>query len=350
MKLALVVNNILTECSDYTTTLVALTAMGMGHEVWYIGVEQLSYGEDDMVYAKGRRVPEHRYHSIDAFLRTLKSDKAIEERVVLDELDIMWLRNDPAEDVFTRPWAALAGINFARLAMRHGVLVLNDPDGLKKAVNKMYLQYFPEEVRPRAIITREPDDIKHFIQQEGGYAVLKPLSGSGGHNVFLIQPNDKANLNQIIEAISREDYIIAQEYLHAAVHGDTRMFLLNGNPLTSKGKIAAIHRVRSAGEEDMRSNMTAGAIAVKAQLTPEMLEVAEIVRPKLTRDGMFFVGLDVVGNKLMEINVFSPGGLISCEHFEKAKFFREIILSLDKKVGYISHYNRQFDNPEIAML
>ena len=350
MKLALVVNNIFTERFDYTTTLIALTAMDMGHEVWYIGVEQLSYGKDDMVYAKARRVAAQRHCSAAVFLRTLKSDKAIEERVILDKLDILWLRNDPAEDVFTRPWAALAGVNFGRLAMRHGVLVVNDPNGLNKAVNKMYLQYFPEEVRPRAIITRDRDDIKHFIQQEGGNAVLKPLSGSGGHNVFLIQPNDKANLNQIIEAISREDYIIAQEYLHEAVHGDTRMFLLNGNPLSYKGKIAAIHRVRGAAEGDMRSNITAGAMSIKAQVTPAMLEVAEVVRPKLTRDGMFFVGLDIVGNKLMEINVFSPGGVSECEHFEKAKFFREIILSLEKKVRYIRYYNRHFDNPEMAML
>ena len=350
MKLALVVNNIFTECSDYSTTLFALTAMEMGHEVWYIGIEQLSYGENDMVYAKARRVPPHKYYSAAAFLRTLKSEKAIEERVTLDELDIMWLRNDPAQDVYTHSWAAQAGINFGRLAMRHGVLVLNDPDGLSKAVNKMYLQYFPEEVRPRAIMTRDPDDIKHFIQQEGGSAVLKPLSGSGGHNVFLIQPNDQANLNQIIEAVSREDYIIAQEYLHEAKHGDTRMFLLNGKPLSYRGRIAAIHRVRSAGEEDMRSNMAAGAIAIKAQVTPDMQEVAEIVRPKLTLDGMFFVGLDIVGNKLMEINVFSPGGLVSCEHFEKAKFSREVILSLENKVKYIRHYNRHFDNPEMAML
>ncbi len=350
MKLALVVNNIFTEGPDYSTTLIALTATDMGHEVWYIGIEQLSYGDNDMVYAKARRVPAHKYCSTVAFLRTLKSNKAIEQRVTLDELDILWLRNDPAEDLLARPWAGLAGINFGRLAMRHGVLVLNDPNGLSKAGNKMYLQYFPEEVRPRAIITRDRDDIKHFIQQEGGYAVLKPLSGSGGHNVFLIQPSEKANLNQIIEAISREDYIIVQEYLHEAVHGDTRLFMLNGKLLACKGRVAAIHRMRDANEGDMRSNMTAGAIAIKAQLTPEMQEVAEIVRPKLMRDGMFFVGLDVVGNKLMEINVFSPGGLIGCEHFEKAKFSREIILSLENKVRYIRHYNRHFDNPEMAML
>ncbi len=350
MKLGLVVNNIFTEKADYTTTLFALTAMNMGHDVWYIGIDQLSYGNGDLVYARARRIPDHKYHSLETFVRVLQSEKALEERVIIDELDILWLRNDPAEDVNTRSWAALAGLNFGRIAMRHGVLVLNDPDGLGQAVNKLYLQYFPEEIRPRAIITRDPVDIKEFINQQGGYAVLKPLAGSGGHNVFLIQPEERANLNQIIEAISCEGYVIAQEYLHEAIHGDTRLFLLNGKPLKYKNKIAALQRIREGGDEDMRNNMTAGAISKKAQVTQKMLEVAEIVRPKLTQDGMFLVGLDIVGDKLMEINVFSPGGLIGCEQLEKARFCHEIIHSLERKVEYIRYSNRNFDNSEVAML
>lgn len=349
MKLGLVVNNVLTEKFDHTTTLIALTAMNMGHEVWYIGLEKLSYGNDDMVYAKARRLPEHKYNSVSTFIRALQSEIAIEDHITIDKLDILWLRNDPADDVVTRPWARLAGIHFGRLAMRHGVLVLNDPKGLNEADNKMYLQYFPEEIRPRTIITRNPDDIKHFVHQEGGYAVLKPLSGSGGHNVFLIQPAEKANLNQIIEAISREGYIIAQEYLHQAVKGDTRLFLLNGEPLRCKNKIAAIHRAPGS-DEDMRSNITAGAVGIKADVTPNMLEVAEIVRSRLVQDGMFFVGLDLVGNKLLEINVFSPGGLLECEPLENAKFCREVIFSLERKVEYIRQHNRNFDNIEVAML
>jgi len=350
MKLGLVVNNIYTETAYYTTTQIALTATNMGHKVWYISMEQLGYGVDDIVYAKARRVPRRKYLSKAVYIRTLQSNKAIEERLIINKLDILWLRNDPAEDTISRPWAKTAGIDFGRLAMRHGVLVLNDPDGLSVAANKMYLQYFPKEVRPRTIISQDPDDIKHFIHQEGGQAVLKPLSGSGGHNVFLIRNEEKPNINQIIDAISTEGYVIAQQYLPEAVKGDTRMFLLNGRPLADKNKFAIMHRYRESGDEDMRSNMSAGAVAKKATLTVEMLDIAEIVRPKLVQDGMFFVGLDIVGTKLMEINVFSPGGLHECDFFEKSKFCPAIIHALERKLVYISHYKQDFNNTEIAML
>jgi glutathione synthase len=350
MKLGLVVNNVLTEKADYTTTLIAMAAMSRGHDVYYISLDRLSYVSSDRVCVKANSVPQHNYHSHQTFIRALHSDKVLEQRITLDDLDILWLRNDPAEDVIKRPWARLAGINFARLAMRHGVLVLNDPYGLNIADNKIYLQSFPEAVRPRAIITRDPTDIKHFINQEGGYVVLKPLSGSGGHNVFLITPEEKVNLNQIIEVISEEGFIIAQEYLPKAVNGDIRLFLVNGHPLKNKNKIAALHRYRKSNDDDMRSNITAGAIAKQATVSKEMLEIAEIVRPKLVQDGLFFVGLDIVGDKLMEINVFSPGGLDSCERFEKAKFAQQIIIALERKVHYIKHYQRHFINKEIAML
>lgn len=349
MKLGLLVNNIKTEKSDYTTTLIAKTATNMGHEVCYISVEQLSYSIEDTVYANSVKVPLGQYHSLTSYLKMLHSKKAILEKTTLDKLDVLWLRNDPAEDVNDRPWARLAGINFGRLAMRHGVLVVNDPRGLNQAINKMYLQYFPEEVRPRAIITRDASDIKHFVEQERGYAVLKPLSGSGGRNVFLIHPEGKSNINQIIESVAQDGFIIAQEYLKEAKNGDTRLFLMNGKPLRVKNKIAAIHR-QKAGDDDIRSNISAGASAHKANVTPQMLELAEIIRPRLVRDGLFLVGLDIVGSKLMEINVFSPGGLIGCERFENTKFCQEIIQSLEHKTEYIRRYNRHFDNTEMATL
>ena len=349
MKLGMLVNNINTEKSDYTTTLIAKTATNMGHEVYYISIEQLSYSINDTVYANSVRVPPRQYRSLHSYLNILHSNKVILEKTTIDQLDVLWLRNDPAEDVNDRPWARLAGINFGRLAQRHGVLVVNDPRGLNEAINKMYLQYFPEEIRPRAIITRNTNDIKDFIEREQGYAVLKPLSGSGGRNVFLIHPDNKSNINQIIESVAQEGFIIAQEYLQEAKNGDTRLFLMNGKPLRVKNKIAAIHRQKT-GDDDIRSNISAGATAQKAKVTTQMLELAEIIRPKLVRDGMFLVGLDIVGNKLMEINVFSPGGLIGCEQFENSKFCREIIRSLEHKTEYIKRYHRHFDNTEMATL
>ena len=131
--------------------------------------------------------------------------------------------------------------------MRHGVVVLNDPNGLSKAMNKMYFQTFPEEVRPRTLITRDREEIKAFAEEENGNIVLKPLQGSGGQSVFLIRPDDVPNLNQMIEAVSRDGYVVCQEYLPDAAKGDTRLFLMNGQPLRYKGRYAAFRRVRTGG-------------------------------------------------------------------------------------------------------
>lgn len=350
MRLGIIVNDIHTEWGDYTTTHLAIAATNLGHEVWYMGVADLVYGPDEKTHGYASRVPNKKYRSGDAYLSALNDKKAYSEKICMDELDVLLLRNNPANDVNTRPWARLAGINFARLAMRHGVIVLNDPEGLTQAINKMYLQAFPEEVRPRALITRKRSEIKAFISEHNGWAVLKPLAGSGGRNVFLVNPESGANINQMIDAVSTEGYIIVQEYLSEAVKGDTRMFLLNGKPLRCKGHYAAFHRVRKTDDKDFRSNMTAGARAEQAIVTDEMLQLAELVRPKLTQDGMFMVGLDIVGNRLMEINVFSPGGLAGLEKMEGVPFCQEVIHAIEHKVEYLKQNPQGFNNIEIAML
>jgi glutathione synthase len=258
------------------------------------------------------------------------------------------LRSDPATESGQRSWAATAGINFGRIAMRHGVIVLNDPNGLAKAINKTYFQLFPEEVRPKTLITRDLQEIKDFTEEHGGNAVLKPLQGSGGSGVFLVRIEDRSNLNQIVESLTRDGYIIAQEYLPAAADGDIRLFMMNGQPLRYKGKYAAFRRKRSG--DDMRSNVHAGGKLAEAEITEEHLKLAEIVRPKIVQDGMFLVGLDIVGDKLMEINVFSPGGLGSAQKFEKVNFSNAVIDALERKVEYMRYYRRNFDNDEMATL
>lgn len=348
MRIGLVVNDIDTEQAGYTTTRLAITAMGRGHEVWTIGVADLAYDTDEKIHAKGTRAPKNKYTSREVYLKDMKGSKAIKERIVVDDLDVLFLRNDPSTDAIYRPWAQHAGLIFGRVALRHGVIVLNDPNGLAKAHNKMYFQLFPEEVRPRTVITRDRDEIKEFVKQEKGTAVLKPLQGSGGAGVFLVKPEDKSNLNQMIEALTRDGYIIAQEYLPEAANGDTRLFVMNGQPLRYKGKYAAFRRVRSG--DDMRSNIHAGGKLQQAQITESHLRLAEIVRPKLVQDGMFLVGLDIVGDKLMEINVFSPGGLGSAQSFEKVNFSSAVIDALERKVSYMTYYRRNFDNVELAIL
>ena len=348
MRIGLVVNDIITEQKGYTTTRLGMAAINMGHEAWVMGVGDLAYDPDEHIYARARMSPAKRYRSTETYLKDLQGPKAKKERISVDDLDVLLLRNDPSDDAVKRPWAESAGIIFGRVAMRHGVIVLNDPNGLAKARNKMYFQLFPEEVRPPTLITRDRNEIRHFAKEVGGKIVLKPLQGSGGQGIFLVQANDTANLNQMVEAISRDGYVIAQQYLPAAAEGDTRLFVMNGEPLRYKGKYAAFRRVRQG--DDIRSNVHAGGKIEQAKVNDQMLELVEIVRPKLVQDGMFLVGLDIVGDKLMEINVFSPGGLGSAQRFEKVNFNHAVIHALERKVQYMHYYRRNFDNTEMATL
>ena len=348
MKIGFVVNDVMTEQTGYTTTRLAMWAINRGHDVWIIGLGDLAYDPDESIRARARTVPKKQYKSNELYLKALQGKAAIKERITVDELDILMLRSDPANESGSRSWAAAAGINFGRIAMRHGVIVLNDPNGLAKAMNKTYFQLFPEEVRPQTLITRDVSEIRAFSKDRGENIILKPLQGSGGSGVFILKPEDRSNLNQIVESLSKDGYIIAQEYLKAAEDGDIRLFMMNGQPLRHKGKYAAFRRVRHG--DDIRSNIHAGGKLAQAVITDEHLKLAEIVRPKIVQDGMFLVGLDIVGNKLMEINVFSPGGLGSAQMFEKVNFSHAVIDALERKVEYMSFYRRNFDNDEMATL
>ncbi len=348
MKLGFFVNDISTEQPGYTTTRLAMAANNRGHEVWLMGAGDFAYDPDDNIRARAHTVPKKTYKTSEGFLGDLQGKKAVAERITVDELDVLMLRNDPSQDAAMRSWAQSSGIIFGRVAMRHGVIVLNDPNGLSKAMNKMYFQLFPEEVRPRTLITRDRNEIRAFAKEEGGNIVLKPLQGSGGANVFLVRKDDLSNLNQMVDAVSRDGYVIAQEFIPEAAEGDTRLFLMNGLPLRYKGKYAAFRRVRSG--DDIRSNIHAGGKLKEAEVTEGHIKLAEMVRPKLVLDGMFLVGLDIVGDKLMEINVFSPGGLGSAQKFENVNFAHGVVAALERKVDYMSYYKRSFDNVEMATL
>lgn len=347
MKIGFLVNDIETEQAGYSTTRLAMAAINRGHEAWVMTPGDFAYDPDEAIRARAKHAPKSKYNTGSAYLAGLRGRSARTRRITVDELDVLMLRNDPSEDV-ERPWRQNAGIDFGRIAMRNGVIVLNDPNGLGKAMNKMYFQLFPEEVRPRTLITRDRDEIKAFVKDEGGRAVLKPLQGSGGKGVFLVDHATNKNLNQMIDALTRDGYVIAQEYLEQAEHGDTRLFMMNGRPLVYKGKYAAFRRIRQG--DDIRSNVHAGGAIAQAHITEQHLRIAEIVRPKLVADGMFLVGLDIVGDKLMEVNVFSPGGLGSAQKFEKVNFSHAIIDALERKTDYMSFYRRRFSNVQMATL
>jgi glutathione synthase len=127
-----------------------------------------------------------------------------------------------------------------------------------------------------------------------------------------------------------------------------RLIVVNGEALHYKGKYAALRRVNS--KDDIRSNMSAGGSAQQAVVDEKMLELVELVRPKLIQDGMFMVGLDIVGDKLMEINVFSPGGLNAASDMEGVDFSIPVIQALERKVHHKKTYGDQIDNKTVAMI
>ncbi|HLW18899.1 MAG TPA: glutathione synthetase [Cyclobacteriaceae bacterium] len=346
MNIGFVVNQIKTEEPWYDTTLLTFTAVKMGHDVFVMGAGDLVYTEDGNIGAMAVKAPSKKFRDLESYLAVIQSKEAERVFITSEQLDVLFLRSNPSEDTGSRVWAQTAGVVFGKLAIEKDVLVLNDPYHLMNTLNKMYFQHFPEVVRPRTIITRDADQIRDFYHKEGGKIVLKPLQGSGGQDVFLL--DEPTNLNQIVEAIARNGFVIAQEYLPAAKEGDTRVILMNGKVFQVKGKYAAIHRTNKKG--DIRSNIHAGGVAVRAQMNDKILELAHIVGPKLKNDGMFMAGLDIVGDKIMELNLFSPGGLWSAEQLEKEKFAQAMIASIENKVAYKKLYKDKIPNAMLATM
>lgn len=346
MKIAFIINDIKTERAGYTTMDLALTAHRMGHKIYVIGAGELAYTEDGYMTARAHVVQDTKYKSSENFLKALQQCEP--ERLVSKDLDVLFIRNDPSDDVNERAWAQNAPYVFGQVAMSNGVLVLNHPGTLPNCINKMYFQHYPELVRPKTIITRDIREIEDFFKEQKGKMILKPLQGSGGKNVFLIDEKTKKNLKQIIEAINRDGYIIAQEYLPKASEGDTRMFLMNGEPLVVDGHYAAIKRVNEKG--DIRSNIHAGGHPEKVKVDETMLKLADALRPKLIQDGIFLIGIDIVGDKLMELNIFSPGALNMMSAAYGVDFSKAVIQSIEKKVKYKEIYGGDIDNARLAVL
>jgi len=348
MIIGFFVNDIEREYANYTTTVLAFQAASRGHRVCYITPSDFVLETDDSLFVHGRFLPKRKYKDRQELFKALKDDKAVKiERIDVTQIDVLMLRNDPSIDTQT-PWAMEAGILFGREAVQRGVIVLNDPDSLGRAINKLYFQGFPPEVRAETLITKHASDIKAFAKAHSGNIILKPLQGSGGAGVFKLDPENSSNLNQMIEAIGRDGYIIAQAYVPAARKGDIRLFMMNGRPLEIGGKYAALRRV--AAKDDIRSNIHAGAKAEAVDIGKVELEVAEIIRPKLLTDGMFLVGIDIVGDKVLEVNVFSPGNLESCSALAGTDFSVPIFEAIERKVAIKSQYANAFDNRHLAIL
>jgi glutathione synthase len=237
-----------------------------------------------------------------AWVRTVKvSDAAPHvtlgspEWIPLADVDCIFVRKDPPFD------SAYLYLTLMLERLRDRTLIMNDPRGLREANEKLYTLHFGEWM-PRTLVSALPEEIFGFLTQLGGTGVIKPLDGAGGAGVMLLRADDK-NMRAIVESLTLEGKRLAmlQAYVPDVTKGDKRILLLDGAPL------GAINRVPRA--DDLRSNIHVGGRVEPCEVTPDEIKMIASLAPRLKHDGLIFVGLDVIGGKLTEVNVTSPTGI-----------------------------------------
>ncbi len=273
-----------------TTVLMAANALERGAAVWTYPPDSLAL-EGGRLHCRARPL-----HEVGA--STVREGEA--ERLDLAEIDVVLLRQDPPFD--------MAYITSTHLleAVHPATLVVNDPREVRNAPEKLFVTTFAG-VQPPTLITRDPQAIAEFRAREGD-VIVKPLYGAGGSGVFRLRADDP-NLPSLLElffAASREP-VIVQRFLPAVSAGDKRILLVDGEP------VGAINRVPEKGA--VRSNLHVGGRAEAVELNRRDRELCASIGPELKRRGLVFVGVDVIGDYLTEINVTSPTGAQQLKRF-----------------------------------
>jgi len=272
---------------------IAEEAQARGHELFFYLPDQVWF-DDSVVRASSRAMHLRRERGNHVTL-------GAQATMPLTAFDMVWLRQDPPFDMGYITTTHLLDLVHPR------PLVVNDPFWVRNFPEKLLVLRFPDLI-PATMIARDLAALRDFKARHGDI-IVKPLYGNGGAGVFRLGPDDR-NLNalhEIFTAINREP-LIAQEYLPAISAGDKRIILIDGDP------VGAINRVPQGGET--RSNMHVGGRAEKAVLTDRDREICAAIGPTLRDHGQMFVGIDVIGDRLTEINVTSPTGLQEMERFD----------------------------------
>jgi glutathione synthase len=288
---------------------IALEAQQRGHELFYYGPDMLAYDEG-RVTARGHRMTLRREKGNHVDLGPV-------ETVDLADWDVVWLRQDPPFD--------MGYITTTHILdrLKGQTLVVNDPFWVRNYPEKLLVLDFPE-LTPPTTIARDLDTIKAFKTKHGDI-ILKPLYGNGGAGVFRLDQNDRnlSSLHELFTGFSREPLIV-QKFLPDVSNGDKRVILVDGEP------VGAINRVPAKGET--RSNMHVGGRPEKIGLTQRDLEICAAIGPLLKEKGQVFVGIDVIGDYLTEINVTSPTGIQELERFDGTNVAEKIWQAIEGKL------------------
>ncbi|MEM8569532.1 MAG: glutathione synthase [Pseudomonadota bacterium] len=283
-------------------------AQARGHTMFYYTPDKLAF-EEGRVTARGWPVTVRRKTGNHA---TLGEETVID----LGDWDVVWLRQDPPFDM------SYITTTHILERLQHGTLVVNDPFWVRNYPEKLLVLGF-QDLTPPTTVARDLATLKAFKARHSDI-ILKPLYGNGGAGVFRLDANDR-NLNALHElftGINREP-LIAQKFLPDVAAGDKRVILVNGEA------VGAINRVPQKGET--RSNMHVGGRPEKSELTARDLEICAAIGPLLREKGQIFVGIDVIGGWLTEINVTSPTGIQELERFDSTNIAGKIWEAIEEK-------------------
>jgi glutathione synthase len=288
---------------------LAEEAQARGHSLFFYGPDQLAY-QEGRITARGHDMTVQRVAGNPAELGP-------EHEVDLADFDVIWLRQDPPFDMHYITSTHLLD------RLKGKALVVNDPFWVRNYPEKLLVLDFPG-LTPPTTIARDLQTIKAFKEKHGDI-ILKPLYGNGGAGVFRLDANDRnlTSLHELFTGFSREPLIV-QKFLPDVSNGDKRVILVDGEA------VGAINRVPAKGET--RSNMHVGGRPEKIGLSERDLEICAAIGPLLKEKGQIFVGIDVIGDYLTEINVTSPTGIQELERFDGVNIAEKIWQAIEAKV------------------
>lgn len=294
-----------------TTFVLMLEAQKRGHELYYMELDDLSIrGATPEAHFRratvARADPHHKFGEAAS--------------KPLDWFDVILMRKDPPFDM-----KFFFATQLLSLVDEKKCLVVNHPRALREANEKLYALNFPQLIPP-TLVSGNTERLKHFMKEQEGEMIVKPLDGCGGSGVFYLNLKDR-NTNALLETATDNGKrpIMAQHYIPEVRKGDKRIIVLDGEPL---GAILRVPR-----DDETRSNIHVGGRVVKTDLTARDREICRVMAPSLKKLGLYFVGLDVIGSYLTEVNVTSPTGIQEINALDNVHLEGQIIDFIEKKAS-----------------
>ncbi|MDY6938910.1 MAG: glutathione synthase [Cyanobacteriota bacterium] len=320
MKFAFIIDPIERLDPGHDTTVAFMeAAIARGHEVWIALARDLGVADGKAraamqpVQLTPVQLQGDRWVSVEKWYEL--GDRVL---LPLEEMDAVFMRTDPPVNV---PY--LYATYILDYVNPDKTLVVNNPRGLRTANEKMYALQFREAI-PKTIVTQNKQVIREFVESEGR-AILKPLGGKAGEGILFLEAGDR-NLNSLVELSTQQGQIpvMVQVFLPEAKEGDKRIILLEGNPL------GAVNRIPTGSE--FRGNMAVGGRVAKVEITDRERDICAQLAPTLQRDGLYFVGIDIIGGYLTEVNVTSPTGIREIDRLSDVRLGEKTIAWVEDMV------------------